>query len=435
MTLLIRFTRAASIAAAMLILVAGRDASAQTPAPANGCVSCHGSLPDARLSAPVKAFQGDVHQSRGFACTDCHGGNAASADKAAAHDAGHGYRGKPAGAQITATCARCHSDAAFMRNFAPRQRVDQATEYATSVHGIRLASGDQKVATCISCHHAHGIRAVSDALSPVFPTNVAATCSACHSNAEYMKGYTVEGGKPIPTNQRADYDRSVHHEAMVARNDLSAPTCNDCHGNHGAAPPGVGAVSNVCGTCHAVFATNFQKSVHAQIFDKACVECHSNHAVLQPSDEMLGTSPHAVCTSCHSDKDDPGFVAAVAMRADIDKLKGAIDRDSALIARVRNAGMEVGDQELALGEIHTKLTVARTQMHTFDPAAVHTVIAEGMQDLTGVEKAGNQALADLRFRRRGLFVSLVAILLMVVALTFKIRDLDRQRRERVDHTH
>jgi hypothetical protein len=74
-------------------------------------------------------------------------------------------------------------------------------------------------------------------------------------------------------------------------------------------------------------------------------------------------------------------------------------------------------------------------MHTFDPAAVRVAISDGMKDLTGVEKAGNQALADLRFRRRGLFVSLIAILLMVVGLTFKIRDLDRQHRERGDSVH
>ena len=70
-----------------------------------------------------------------------------------------------------------------MRNYAPKQRVDQAVEYATSVHGQRLAKGDTKVATCISCHGAHGVRLVSDAKSPVYALNVAATCTKCHSDA------------------------------------------------------------------------------------------------------------------------------------------------------------------------------------------------------------------------------------------------------------
>ena len=104
-----------------------------------------------------------------------------------------------------------------------------------------------------------------------------------------MAGYKLADGTALPTSQFADYQKSVHYAALTKGNDLSAPTCNDCHGNHGAAPPGVGAVANVCGTCHAVFAQKFQTSVHKQIFDKGCVECHSNHAVLKPSDEMLGS--------------------------------------------------------------------------------------------------------------------------------------------------
>ena len=103
-----------------------------------------------------------------------------------------------------------------------------------------------------------------------------------------MAATQLRDGTPLPTNQLADYQKSVHYAALTKGNDLSAPTCNDCHGNHGAAPPGVGAVANVCGTCHAVFATKFATSVHSQIFDKGCVECHSNHAVLKPSDDMLG---------------------------------------------------------------------------------------------------------------------------------------------------
>ena len=132
---------------------------------------------------------------------------------------------------------------ALMRKFAPAERVDQAAEYATSVHGTRLAGGDQKVATCVSCHHAHGVRRVKDARAPVYPTNVATLCASCHANAEHMKGYTLSGGAACPTSQRDDYQKSVHFDALTRQNDLSAPTCNDCHGNHGATPPGVGAVS------------------------------------------------------------------------------------------------------------------------------------------------------------------------------------------------
>src|SRR5262249_49717952 len=155
--------------------------------------------------------------------------------------------------------------------------------------------------------------------------------------------------------------------------DLSAPTCNDCHGNHGAAPPGVGSVTNVCGTCHAVFAQKFGGSVHQQIFDKGCVECHGNHAVLKPSEEMLGTGPHAICATCHSGPDDKGAVAANAMRSGIDRLKIAIDQSAAAVSRVKNAGIEVGPQELALADARSHLTLARTEVHAFEPPRVEGV--------------------------------------------------------------
>src|ERR1019366_918341 len=156
--------------------------------------------------------------------------------------------------QVQGFCGKCHSNAETMKRFNPSLRVDQESEFATSVHGKRIAEGDTKPATCISCHGSHGIRAVKDPTSPVYPTNVAATCGKCHAKADYMKQYG------IPTDQLQKYQTSVHAEAL--KKDLSAPTCNDCHGNHGAAPPGTASTANVCGTCHIRQAELFAKSPH-----------------------------------------------------------------------------------------------------------------------------------------------------------------------------
>jgi len=409
-------------------------ALAQPAREPNTCVICHSKGLEPRLTAPAALFVGaDVHRERGFACVDCHGGNPGADDKARAHDtagrsAATPFIGKPSGQAIVAVCARCHSDAELMRTFAPKQRVDQAAEYATSVHGKQLARGDAKVATCASCHGAHGIRLVSDAKSPVFPTSVAATCASCHANAERMAGYKLPDGSPLPTRQFADYQTSVHHAALTRGNDLSAPTCNDCHGNHGAAPPGVGSIANVCGTCHAVFAQRFETSVHRQIFDKGCVECHGNHAVLKPSDEMLGASGHAICATCHTagaNNDDKGAQAADRMRTRIEGLKAGIDRSNQAVARIRNAGIDTSDDELALRDARTALTLARTEIHAADPVRVDAVIAEGTAIVTRVDKNADRGVAELQFRRRGLALSLGAILIVVVALALKVRQIDR----------
>ena len=412
---------------AAIALFAPSRAGAQPAQTANTCLTCHATLPDTKLATPATLFSGtDVHRERGFTCVDCHGGDPAAGDTARAHDAARGFKGVPTGQAQIATCARCHSDATLMRRFAPKPRVGQAAEYATSVHGTQLAAGHGNVATCASCHGPHGIRRVNDAKSPVFRTNVAATCATCHADARHMAEYKLSNGASRPTNQFADYQKSVHYAALTKGNDLSAPTCNDCHGNHGAMPPGVSAVANVCGTCHAAFATKFQTSVHAQIFDKGCVECHGNHAVLKPSDDMLGSTGHAICATCHSGADDKGAAAADRMRRGLEGMKLGIDRSGGLIARVRNAGIDVSNQELALAEARSRLTLARTEMHAVNPAAVEAIIVEGTTILAGVDRAGQDGVAELRFRRRGLAISLGAILLLVVALGLKVRQIDRR---------
>lgn len=410
-------------ALAVAVLALASAAAAQPPAP-TGCETCHREQTAAALAAPARDFAlTDVHRERGFTCVDCHGGDRTSTDRIAAKAPSTGFRGKPSGIAIVAVCARCHSDAALMRKYAPRQRVDQETEYASSVHGRRLAKGDARVATCVSCHGAHGIRLVSDARAPVYTLNVVATCTRCHADPAYMKGYQLPDGSPLPTGQKADYERSVHHTALTVRNDLSAPTCNDCHGNHGAAPPGVGAVANVCGTCHAVFATKFALSTHSQIFERGCVECHSNHAILEPSDALLGTDTVALCTACHS-SGDAGFKAAGTMRAQIERLKAAIASTEEQVAAVENRGMEMGDAILSLREAVNHLTLARTEVHTFDLAAVEKVLSEGLAVTSSVQGAADTARGELAYRQAGLAASLVAILLVVVALALKIRSLE-----------
>jgi predicted CXXCH cytochrome family protein len=348
-----------------------------------------------------------------------------TADKAAARARATGFRGKPSGQVVVTTCARCHSNAEFMRKYAPRQRVDQATEYASSVHGQQLSKGDLKVATCVSCHGAHGMRLVSDARSPVYPLNVVTTCTRCHADAERMRGYTLPDGSLLPTSQKADYERSVHYAAMTARNDLSAPTCNDCYLNHGAAPPGVGAVTNVCGTCHAVFATKFALSTHSRIFERGFVECHSNHAISEPSDSLLGTDKTALCSTCHGAGDN-GFQAAGAMRARIEQLKAAIAHSAQQVASVENRGMEMGDHTLALREAFNHLTLARAEVHTFTRELVEQIPDEGLAITAKVDGAAAEVRDEFRFRQTGLATSLAAILLVVVALGWKVRTLDRQ---------
>jgi hypothetical protein len=219
-----------------------------------------------------------------------------------------------------------------MRRFAPGARVDQEKEYRSSHHGQALERGDTKVATCVDCHGAHGILGTDDPSSPVFPTHVADTCASCHADPVRMEGYTLPDGTPLPVDQFSKWRRSVHAAALLEREDLSAPSCNACHGNHGAAPPEVESVAQVCGQCHGREAELFQQSAKSAGFRRhneflasvgeegcagchaapepqarltgihalsQCVACHGNHAVVRPTVAMLAPLPDTPCAFCH----------------------------------------------------------------------------------------------------------------------------------------
>jgi hypothetical protein len=319
-------------------LLPGSGALAAPAPAATSCTACHsnpGLFEGNALKIPT-AFVSDVHSQAGLSCQDCHGGNPDPAlrDDLSAMDpgfAGNPYRGAPSRAEIPAFCGRCHSDPVLMKRYRPDLRVDQEREYRTSVHGIALAKGDTRVATCVDCHGVHGIRRVTDPEAPVYPKRVAETCRACHGDPKRMAGYTLPDGRPLPVDQYAHWRQSVHAQALLEKGDLSAPTCNDCHGNHGAAPPGIDSVAFVCGQCHGRETDLFRASTKQRGFEEhnalladagpegcaschaapepqaarrlthftECATCHRNHAIVRPTLAMLGNLPETPCAFCH----------------------------------------------------------------------------------------------------------------------------------------
>ena len=392
------------------------------PAPpaAIGCVDCHLALDDARITPPAKLFADDIHARAGFTCVFCHGGDARAQDQEIAHDKKKGFIGKPAPRDVPGLCGKCHSNAATMKQFNPSLRVDQVSEYRTSGHGKMLAQGDTRVAQCASCHGAHGIQHVKDSRSPVSPRRVAETCNTCHGDAALMANYK------LPADAYAKWKKSVHYQVRVEKGDLSAPTCNSCHGNHGAAPPEVGSVANVCGTCHAVFAEKFKGSPHWEPFKEmnlpGCVTCHENHEIVRPTEAFLSEGDQGKCTSCHEPA-SAGGKAAAAMRADLTALASEIRAAREKLDRAAEAGMEVSRTRFELSKADDALTTARADVHRFQAAAVHTSASSGLAVARSARKAADRALAERDYRRKGLFVSLAVILVAIGALLLKIRDL------------
>jgi hypothetical protein len=405
----------------LTLLAALAAAPLAAQAPETSCSACHAALGEARLADPAKLYAEDVHAAKGFGCVACHGGDG-SEFSMQAMDPGRGYVGVPARRDIPQLCGRCHSDAGFMRRYNPALRVDQVAEYRSSEHGRRLlATGDPRVATCANCHPAHAVKPPSDPKSSVHPLAVASTCGACHANAEYMAAYG------IPTDQKEQYQRSVHWQMLSEEGDLSAPTCNDCHGNHGAAPPGIAWVGNVCGQCHTVMAQLFSASFHSRTFallgSPGCATCHRNHDVQRAADELLGVGQGATCAMCHGQSDNGGRVAA-GMRGLIDSLNAQYAGADSILRRAERAGMEVSQALFDLSSATTARVSARTAVHSFALDSVRVQVEAGLAVTATAYARGRKALADLQFRRAGLAVSVLVILLLIVGLVLKIRELE-----------
>ena len=314
-------TRGKTAAAILLVLGAalGSGTPLQAAPPAKtSCTVCHnGDMFDAAAKAKMKGLEGDVHTLNGLSCHDCHGGNP---DIKLADDMTAAMEGVvvPKRGEIPEFCGKCHSSAAFMKRFNPAARVDQVTEYWSSRHGQKLKEGDTRVATCVDCHSVHGIRQPEQPDSPVHATKVAETCSRCHSDGKIVGS--------LPTDQYAKWRVSVHAKAMFDKGDLTAPTCNDCHGNHGATPPGLESVSYVCGQCHTREAELFRASKKHEQWEQhtammagaecstchegkraglkmtqfsECVTCHENHGVVRATVAILGSLPDTPCAFCH----------------------------------------------------------------------------------------------------------------------------------------
>ena len=405
---MLRLVSLTALAAALL----ASDAGGQTR---NTCVECHEEV--------AQKLENDVHQTAGVSCTGCHRGDASSEDPETAMDPRKGFVGKPKGFPAANLCGGCHSGIERMRAVNPRLPTDQLAQYKTSEHGKLAGKGNESVATCVSCHGAHGVRHVTDPLSTASKGRIVETCTGCH-NPAYMKGHR------IPTDQLEKYKLSLHGQKRLTERDPGAPACSDCHGNHGAAPPGVAAVTHVCGKCHVTQAELFEASSHAASFKEAgvppCTTCHNHHDILATRDEMLGTGPRGTCSACHT----PGDAcdrATSAMKLGLANLTASIERTKASLGSAESLGMDVERPTYDLAAASEALVRARVVIHSFSEKEFHKVIGEGLEASAEVHKAAQAKLADYRYRREGLAAAAVALLMFAGLIALKASRLEKAR--------
>jgi len=310
-----------------------------------------------------------------------------------------------------------------MRRYNPSVRVDQLELYWTSQHGLLLKDGDLKVAICTDCHGIHGTLQSSQPKSKIFPWNIPETCGKCHADNEYMKEYGIS------VSQVSDYRESVHAHALFEKKDLSAPVCNDCHGNHGAVPPEISSISYVCRQCHPSAGELFSQSPHKAAFDELeiaeCEACHGNHKILPPSDEMLGTSEGAICIECH-DTESEAYQIATTIKQKLENFKAGMQNAESKLEKADKQGVEVSEIKFRLQEAYTVLIQVRNLIHSFSLDIIEEKIKEGEIVIGEVAEAGDAALREAKFRKRGLVVATIFIFLLAMALLLKIKQIEKK---------
>ncbi len=408
------------------IPVAGQSTESSQSAGESSCITCHRVLdgPDAG-EGPVHDFNLSTHAKAGLDCSDCHGGDRTaqadleSFDYSDAKGPGTGFRGVPTRPEIPGFCGRCHSDPEYMRRFNPQQRVDQENLYMFSNHGRALARGNSKVATCVDCHSTHLILKASDPRSTTAPQHVPETCQKCHADS-----YTMAGSN-LRTDIVEEYRGSVHGQALLERGDLGAPACNDCHGNHGAAPPGFSSISAVCSQCHFSTSNNFQNSLHGPIFEALaepqCEVCHGNHAISRTSDSML--EEDGVCSNCHS-SGDAGFRVAGAMLHELKILEGEITEADSLLEIAHRKGMEISEGRYTLRQAENGLVKGRAAVHTFSIENLREVIAPGKESARKAGETGIEALDAFNRRSSGWKVFLLLCVVVLAGMWILLRRME-----------
>lgn len=187
------------------LVLAGLAVPGASRAAEISCVQCHGAQ-QGRLGAPVKQWQGSVHQQNGIACNNCHGGDPTLMSMEAMSPA-KGFRGVPSPTQIPAFCGRCH--------------IGVKDDYLQSAHGKALGKGGPQ---CVTCHGNHAVKRASlDLINEK-------DCSRCHSygRAKELKQAMVQTDGMIAGLQadlqqlhRLGIDtKEMNGEVFSARNDF-----------------------------------------------------------------------------------------------------------------------------------------------------------------------------------------------------------------------
>jgi hypothetical protein len=114
------------------------------------------------------------------------------------------------------------------------------------------------------------------------------------------------------------------------------------------------------------------------------------------------------------------------MRDTLERAKTDLTSAEAIVGQAAQLGMDMAEAEFELHEAKTKLTQARTYVHSFSLPTMQPIADQGAQHARLAEQQGEQAIREFHFRRHGLWVVLGILALLIVGLILLLRQIERR---------
>ena len=262
------------------------------------CARCHAGETEVYLKS-AHAAAAEEGRANAPSCDFCHGTAHTTEPVATDHQLSAAHQ--------PVFCGGCHRGKESTPT-SPFSIPDPRAALRGSVHGEINAETGSCNANCSDCHYLHDEQPAWHYASSTHFMNVADTCGRCHEREHELFAVSVHG-------------------LAVAAGVRDAPTCPNCHGDHGVvalAASGSGEeatrVVATCSSCHYSLALNakfdlandrvetFERSYHGVVSEGGkttaadCGSCHGVHDVLPPSDPRSSVAPanlEKTCGQCH----------------------------------------------------------------------------------------------------------------------------------------
>jgi len=154
-----------------------------------------------------------------------------------------------------------------------------------------------------------------------------------------------------------------------------------------------------------------------------CIDCHGNHEILYPTAEMLSGDEEGHCGSCH-DKDSGAYATAQEIKGLLDTAERQLEKMEAELSELEHSGRNLSDLQSLTETARTNLTEVLPITHTLSVDRI-----KGKTDSVGESAEKHFEIADsfkaeLANRKMVLTAILAVVILNIIFLWLKRRSLE-----------